>query len=233
MIVTVPSLTPVTSPVLDTVARLVLLDVHTTVRPVSSRFCASNARAMSCTRRLEEEPELSIVAVPGVTSTRETVGAGAVTVRLADPLLPSLVAVIVAVPALTAVTTPLPVTVATFVFDDDQVTVRPASVAPPASLVTADACVAAPTATVDDASDTLTDATGAGGGTVTVMGAVPLTPSLVAVIVALPAATPVTVPVDETVATFVFELAHVTTRPVSVAPDALRVTAVPAVVPPT
>lgn len=226
-----PPSMPITSPVLVTVARPLLLDVHVTVRPVSSRFCASNARATSCTRRTELEPELSMVAVAGVTSTRATAAAG--TVTFAEPLLPSLVAVIAAVPEPTAVTTPLALTVATFVFDEDHVTVRPVSVAPPASLVTADACVVAPIATVDAASETVTVATGAGGGTVTVIGAVPLTPSLVAVIVALPAATPVTVPVDETVAMLVLELAHVTTRPVSVAPDALRVTAVPVVLPPT
>jgi hypothetical protein len=60
--------------------------------------------------------------------------------------------------------------------------------------------------------ETLTDATGTG---VTVTLAVPLFPSLVAVIVAEPAATPVTTPLDETVAIPVLELDHVTARPVN------------------
>src|SRR5207244_4686218 len=50
--------------------------------------------------------------------------------------------------------------------------------------------------------------------------AVPLCPSLVAVIVADPAATPVTSPLLLTVATLVALLAHVTTRPVNAAPPA-------------
>ena len=55
---------------------------------------------------------------------------------------------------------------------------------------------------------------------------VPLTPSLVAVMVAAPALTPVTRPLAVTVATAVFELAHVTIRPVSAFPLASRGVAV-------
>ena len=59
----------------------------------------------------------------------------------------------------------------------------------------------------------------------TVISAVPLFPSVVAVMVAGPAATPVTRPELETVAIAVFELDHATERPVSVPPLAsLRVT---------
>ena len=57
-----------------------------------------------------------------------------------------------------------------------------------------------------------------GGGVVTVTVAVPLCPSLVAVIVADPTATPVTSPVPLTVATPVALLTHVTTRPVNALP---------------
>jgi hypothetical protein len=64
---------------------------------------------------------------------------------------------------------------------------------------------------------TVTDATGAG---VTVSVAEPETPSLVAVIPALPALTPVIVPVAETVATLPLLLAKLTIRPVSVLPFA-------------
>jgi hypothetical protein len=67
---------------------------------------------------------------------------------------------------------------------------------------------------------TSTAATDVGGGDVAVMVAVPLLPSLVAIIVTAPADMPDTRPLDETVAIAVFELAHVTTRPVSELPFA-------------
>src|SRR5207253_6859108 len=62
---------------------------------------------------------------------------------------------------------------------------------------------------------TSTDATGTG---VTVIAEVPLFPSLVAVIVAVPGVTPDTSPLLLTVATVVLELDHVTVRPESGAP---------------
>jgi hypothetical protein len=68
---------------------------------------------------------------------------------------------------------------------------------------------------------TTTDATGAGGGggtVVTVAVAVPVIPSLVARMIAVPGPTPVTTPTLVTVATDVAELLHTTARPVSVAP---------------
>jgi hypothetical protein len=52
-------------------------------------------------------------------------------------------------------------------------------------------------------------------GTVTVTGAVPMTPSDVAVIVADPAETPVRSPVASTVTTLVFDEVHVTTLSVT------------------
>src|SRR6266496_2609052 len=61
---------------------------------------------------------------------------------------------------------------------------------------------------------------------VIVSAAVPLWPSLVAVIVAGPPATPVASPLPLTTATAVLLLAHVTVRPVSVFPAASLVTAV-------
>src|SRR5690349_1721950 len=57
-------------------------------------------------------------------------------------------------------------------------------------------------------------------GGVTVMAEVPLWPSLVAVIVADPAATPVTSPLALPVAAAVLLLCHVTVRPVTVLPFA-------------
>jgi hypothetical protein len=86
--------------------------------------------------------------------------------------------------------------------------------------------------TLGVAGETLTDATGTTTA-VTVIEAVPLLPSLVAVIVAEPAAIPDTTPVEETVAIPVLELAHVTTRLVTTLPFATRVVAVNCVVCPT
>src|SRR5437763_1528337 len=57
-----------------------------------------------------------------------------------------------------------------------------------------------------------------GGGAMTVIAAVPLLPSLVAVIVAVPTPAPVTSPLALTVATALLLLAHVTTRPDSGVP---------------
>lgn len=54
------------------------------------------------------------------------------------------------------------------------------------------------------------------------MVAVPFTPSLVAVIVAVPTALPVTRPAEETVATEELELLHETVLPVSTLPVASR-----------
>ena len=65
---------------------------------------------------------------------------GAVTVMLEVPVLPSLVAVIVAEPDVTPDTSPAPLTVVTDVLLLDHVTVRPESVLPFASLGVAVSC---------------------------------------------------------------------------------------------
>src|SRR5207302_1438133 len=65
---------------------------------------------------------------------------GAVTVMAAVPLCPSLVAVIVAAPVATAVTSPLPFTIATAVLLLAQVTARPLSGVPFASFGVAVSC---------------------------------------------------------------------------------------------
>src|SRR5437763_15301573 len=67
---------------------------------------------------------------------------------------------------------------------------------------------------------------------VTVIAAVPLLPSLVAVIVAVPTPAPVTSPVALTVATPVWSLAHVMVRPESGVPLASRGVAVSCTAPP-
>src|SRR5947208_7893360 len=139
------------------------------------------------------------------------------TVTDAVPLFPSLVAVIVAVPGVTPVTSPALVTVATDVLLLDQVTARPESAAPFASLGVAVNWTVCPAWTVAVGGVTSTVATGT---LVTVIDAVPLFPSLVAVIEAEPGVTPVTSPARLTVATDVLLLDQVTPRPESAAPFA-------------
>ena len=127
VIVAVPGVTPDTSPLLLTAATAVLELDHVTVRPESGFPPASLGVAVSCT----VWPACT-EAVAGVTSTDAT-GTG-VTVIVEVPLLPSLVAVIVADPGVTPETRPLLLTAATTVLELDHVTVRPESGAPFASL---------------------------------------------------------------------------------------------------
>src|SRR5437879_13574534 len=112
---------------------------------------------------------------PAPTSTTLDPGGGAgVTVTAAVPLLPSLVAVIVAEPAATAVTSPLPFTVAAAVLSLDHVTVRPESAAPFAASGVAVSCTVHPAGTGRGGGVTITAAPGA-KSTVTV--AAPLRPA--------------------------------------------------------
>jgi len=104
---------------------------------------------------------------------------------------------------------------------------------PLASLGTATSCRVRPVTMLAADGPTVTEATGAGGGVVTVMVEVPFLPSLVAVIVADPAAAPATSPLPFTAATLVFELPHVTVRPVNAPPLASLGVAVNCTVCPT
>jgi hypothetical protein len=102
-----------------------------------------------------------------------------------------------------------------------------------ASRVVAVACVVCPGFSEALASDTPTEATatgGGGGGAATLNPALPLFPSLVAVICALPAATAVTTPELLTVATAGLVELQTMTRPVRTLLLASRVVAVACVV---
>src|SRR5438067_8000041 len=114
-----------------------------------------------------------------------------VTVIAAVPLFPSLGAVIVAELHSFPTRRSSDLTVATDVLLLDQVTARPERAAPFASLGGAVSGTVGPPWTVAVAGVTSTDATGM---LVTVIDAVPLLPSLVAVIVAEPGVTPETSP---------------------------------------
>jgi len=190
VIIAEPESTAVTRPVLgSTVALDGLLDAHVTTRPVSTKPPASFVVAVS----VKVCPTVS--GPPGGATVTVATGA-AVTVNVAVPDFVSLVAVTVAVPALTPVTTPvLALIVATDVGVTDHVTVRPVRTLPFASSVTAVRGVVRCSTTEGLAGEIVTDATGIG---ITVIVAVPLFPSLVPVIVALPARCPVTSPLAST-----------------------------------
>jgi len=143
------------------------------------------------------------------------------------PLCPSLLAVIVAVPAVIACTSPVEETVAMASLLDDHATGRERMLLCASSNVAVN-CSVSPWITVALVGATVTDATGAW---VTVMVALPVLPSLVALMLAVPTVTAVTTPCAETVATAVLLELHVTARPVRTLLFASRVVAVACDVP--
>src|SRR5438046_201725 len=210
VIVAAPAATPVTKPLAETVAMAALLVPHVTTRPPRAVPFESFGVAVNCVVAPTVTPAAVGLTVTDATGTFVTV--------MADvPLCPSLVAVIVAEPAATPVTKPLAETVAAAALLVAQVTTRPLRAVPFASFGVAVNWVVAPTVTPAAVGLTVTEATGT---LVTVMADVPLCPSLVAVIVAEPAATPVTKPLAETVAAAALLVAQVTTRPLRAVPFA-------------
>jgi hypothetical protein len=215
-----PIVTPVTTPIVLTVATAVLSEDHAIVLPVTTAPLASLVVAVACV-------DLPTPIVEDASDTVTDATAVATTVTCADPVRPSLVAVMLAVPAPTAVTTPVVFTVATAVLSDAQDTTRPVTTTPFASLVTTVAWVVPPATTLEEASVTVTLAT---GGTVTVTVANPLCPSLPATMLAVPAATAVTKPAGDTVATAVLSDDQVMARSVRMVPPASLGVAVAVVV---
>jgi hypothetical protein len=140
-------------------------------------------------------PSTNSDAEPGLTPTAAT---GTSETVIADvPVCPSLVAEIVGLPGRSAVTSPVELTIATSGLLVDQETGRPVSGAPFSAVGVAVSCWVPPTNSDADPGLTATEATGM---SVTVMVEVPVWPSLVAEIIAVPGATAVTRPVELTVA---------------------------------
>src|SRR5512146_614531 len=134
------------------------------------------------------------------------------TVIAAVPSFPSIVAVIVAVPAATAVNRPVLDTLATAPLSLDHATGRPVTGLLFASRAAAASWLVCPTVIVSGLGVTATVAT---APCVTVIVAASLLPSAVPVIVALPGATAVTMPVASTVATPPLLLVQMTARSLS------------------
>jgi hypothetical protein len=123
---TVPAAIAVTRPALETVAIVVLAELHAIRRPVSTLLFASRATADNWT-----VPPIWRVLVVGDTDIDATgIGAGALTLNGDPAPLPSLDALIIAMPDPTAFTSPDASTVATAVFELSQVTVLPESCVP-------------------------------------------------------------------------------------------------------
>src|SRR5439155_758998 len=152
VIVADPAALLVTRPLGPTVATAVLLLAHVTVRPVSVLPAESFGVAVSCTVC----PTVRF-AVAGEIATEAT--GTVVTVSAAVLLLPSLVAVIVAEPAVTPATRPLPLTVATLVLLLVHVMIRPVSVPPAKSFGVAVSCNVCPTRMLPVAGEIVTEAT--------------------------------------------------------------------------
>jgi hypothetical protein len=219
----VPTASAVTTPWAEIVATAVFPEVHVTTRPVNTPPFTSSVVAAAC-----DEPTAVIEFGESATVTDAT-GTG-ITVIEDVPAFPSLVAVIMAAPTETAVTSPVLFTLATAALLDDQVTKRSVTTTLFASLVSADSCCVAPAITVAEVGLTVTEPTGTG---ITVTLALPDFPSLVALIVVEPTPTPVTTPDDDTVATAELPLFQAITRPVRMLLLASNVVAVAWVVWPT
>jgi hypothetical protein len=160
---TVPAATARTSPELETVAMELLAEFQPMTRPVSTLPFASRVVADSCT-----DPPICRLALAGDTDTDATgIGAGALTLKGDELVLPSLVALIIAPPGPTAVMSPVDCTVATATLELAQVTTRPESKFPLESCSVAVACAVWPTSTAGGLTATDTVAMGVGGGGVT------------------------------------------------------------------
>jgi hypothetical protein len=205
VIVAGPIAWAVTSPFKSTEAIAGADDVQVTTRPASGIPLPSLSVAVSCC----VEP-MMMLAVVGLTVTVAT-GTG-VMMRVAPPLLVSLVAVMWTVPGAKEVTNPLGETVARVVLSDPHVTTRPVNAFPAASKVVAVAWMVCPATIEPEPRETLTVATGIG---VTVIVAVATRPSLTAVTFATPGETAATRPPAETVATLGASVLQSIVRPES------------------
>jgi hypothetical protein len=215
--VAVPAVTPVMRPLLETAATEGLLDAHVKLAPVSTLPLASFATACACSVWFAVN-----VDAPAVTVTLATAGFVTVICSAFDVTDPD-VAVMAAVPAVTPVMRPLLETVATEGLLDAHVSGTPVNVWPVASRTRATACVVADV-TIDEAGALI--ATVAAVALVTVRAtAFEVTDPEVAVMLVVPAATPVTRPLALTVATEGLLDAQMTLTPVSTLPLASFTTA--------
>ena len=194
VIVAVPAFFAVTTPEVETAATVVLFDDQLTV--LSEAFVGLTVAVSAWV-----SPSVKVSKVlSSITLVTCTIGAFTVTVQVAVLPASVVVTVIVAVPAFFAVTTPSEDTVATVMLFDDQVTDLLEAFD---GFTVAVSAWVSPSVRVRDVLSSVTPVTGMTGAlTVTVQVAV-LPPSVVTVIVAVPAFFAVTTPEEDTVATAV------------------------------
>ena len=176
--------TAATFPLASTVAIEGLLDVQ-----VMRRFCSMCPPPHTTAETLvvDGPSERLIEELAAVTTTESTGTSATVRVALALTFSAVLVTLIAVVPESSAVTKPVPLTLATRGTFDVQLTARPLSTIPVALLVVSEKVMVSPTNNAFVVGEITIDATGIG---TTVMVAVPDAPSLAPVIVALPAVRP-------------------------------------------
>src|SRR4051812_2180359 len=133
-------------------------------------------------------------------------------------------AVIVTLAMRAAVTTPLALTETNDASELDHVTAAPGMVLPLASFTMAVSCAVVPASA--DAAPEITMEDGEAVRVTTVIVAAPDTPSVVAEMVAVPAATPVRMPAGLIVATLAFDVVHENVLPAIAVFDASRAVAV-------
>src|SRR5690606_15493825 len=213
--VTLPFFSAIALPCASMLSTAASLDFHTTVLPVSVVPSEAFKVAVNCWT-----PPVTSVTLAGETVTFATGWVVLFTVTAADPLFPSDVAVIVAVPSATAITFPVPSTVATAALLVVHETVRPVSTVPSDARVSAVSVPVSPGFRSSVAGCTTTVATGTGDGVCTVTVAVPVTPSAVARTVAVPTLTAVSRPVRSMLATPGASVAQMTGRSGSAVPSA-------------
>lgn len=190
VIVTFPGASPTTSPLEETVATVLSPELQVMARPVSA--APEPSRGVAESWMLDP----TVTSPEGGATAIDAIGTAVATTR-ADPLTPSTAAEMVALPGVSAVTTPVELTVTDAAFDDDQRNVLPATVWLPASRASATSVAVSPTIRSLVLGVTRTTET---GRAVTVMFAMPDFPPLLAATVVVPDVTPVTVPVCDTVA---------------------------------
>src|SRR6266513_3962377 len=177
-----PSPTPAIVPCASTLTTLVARLANVVDPALAPERAGANVAPMSTMR---------------IFSAKEPKPTEGATVIVADAVGPSLVTVMLAVPRLTEVTTPLALTVATEVLSEDHADTFPLTTFAFASLNVTVAWVVEPTA-VGDARDTVVEAMAMA---LTVSAAEPFFPSLAAVMLTDPPPIPVTTPALLTVAT--------------------------------
>jgi hypothetical protein len=157
---TLPAAKAVTRPELETAAIPVFADPQLITRPVSTLLAESNVTAESCT-----DAATCRFAVVGETDTDATgIGAGALTVRREELVLPVVEPLIIDWPGPTAFTVPAVSTVATLVLELSQVIVRPKIGLPLESASVAVAVAVCPIRTAEGSTETANVAMGVGGG---------------------------------------------------------------------